>query len=246
MSRYFLEVVYKGTRYSGFQVQENAKTIQSEIQNVFATIHRKPVVLTGSSRTDAGVHALQNFFHFDFDEELNPQFLYKANAMLSPDIAVKNLIPVAGDAHCRFDAISREYEYRISRVKDPFTRETALYYPYQLNFELMDRGAAYIIEQANFFAFAKTNTQVKHFNCRIIKSSWLNKGDALIYNIEGNRFLRGMVRQLTATLLKLGREKISFDEFVSLFGQEDRKCRFSVPATGLFLRGVNYPENYFR
>jgi tRNA pseudouridine38-40 synthase len=245
MSRYFIEVSYKGTRYSGFQVQENASTIQSEIQDVISTIQRNRIALTGSSRTDAGVHALQNYFHFDFEEELHHQLIYKANAMLPADIVIKRIIPVADSAHCRFDAESREYEYRISRVKDPFSRETALYYPYQLSFETMDRGASYIMEQVNFFAFAKTNSQVKHFNCRIIKSQWLYDGDRITYNIEGNRFLRGMVRLITATLLKLGRGKISFEEFEALFGQEEDKCRFSVPGTGLFLKRVNYPENYF-
>jgi tRNA pseudouridine38-40 synthase len=245
MSRYFIEVSYKGTRYSGFQLQENANTIQAEIQNVFAIVHRKPVSLTGSSRTDAGVHALQNYFHFDFDEEIHPQFLYKANALLPSDIAVKRIIKMRGDAHCRFDAESREYEYRLARFKDPFTRETAFYYPYQLDFGLLEKGAKFITSQESFFAFAKTNSQVKHYNCRITKSCWIYKEDQLIYNIQGNRFLRGMVRLITATLLKLGRGNISFEEFEGLFGQEKEKCRFSVPPTGLFLKAVNYPENYF-
>src|SRR3982751_2941757 len=103
MPRYFLEVAYKGTHYSGFQVQQNANTIQSEVEKAFNTLHRQPVALTGSSRTDTGVHALQNFFHFDLDE-LHPQSVYKLNAILPADIAVKNIYPMAAEAHARFDA----------------------------------------------------------------------------------------------------------------------------------------------
>ena len=245
MPRYFIEVAYKGTRYSGFQVQENANTIQAELEKVFATVHRQSTVFTGSSRTDAGVHALQNFFHIDFEGELHPQFSYKANALLPEDIVVKGLYNVNGHAHCRFDALSRDYEYRLTRFKDPFSRDTALYYPYQLDFEMMDRGALFLMGQTNFFEFAKTNSQVKNYNCAITKSSWRQEGDTIIYEVSANRFLRGMVRLITATLLKLGRNKIKFEEFASLFNQEERKCSFSVPARGLFLKRVNFPENYF-
>jgi tRNA pseudouridine38-40 synthase len=245
MPRYFIELAYKGTHYSGFQVQENANTIQAEIEKAFHTIHRSTIELTGSSRTDAGVHALQNFFHFDYNEPVHPQFVYKANALLPPDIVVKQLIPMHDDAHCRFDATGREYEYRITSFKDPFTRETALYFPYQLDLALMQKAAEHLKAQTNFFAFAKTNSQVKHFNCRIAHSEWDKKGEILIYKIGANRFLRGMVRQVTGTLLKLGRGKISFDEFAFLFEQEKEKCSFSIPARGLFLCRVNFPEKYF-
>jgi len=244
MARYFIEVAYKGTAYSGFQVQENAVTIQSEVEKAFGILHRVPVQLTGSSRTDAGVHAFQNYFHFDFDAPLNPQAVYKLNAILPSDIVVKNLIPVADDAHSRFDALSREYIYRIHRFKDPFLENASLYYPFKLNYDLLVEGSDYVLTQTNFFSFSKTNTQVKNFFCTITKSKWTIGDEQLTYNIEGNRFLRGMVRLLTATLLKLGREKLSWQEFQSFFKQE-RKCGFSIPAHGLYLKRVNYPENYF-
>ena len=109
MSRYFLELAYKGTRYKGFQIQENANTIQSEVETALGTIQRSAISLTGSSRTDTGVHALQNYFHFDFGDELNPQLVYKMNALLPKDIAIKNCILMKLDSHSRFDAISRRY-----------------------------------------------------------------------------------------------------------------------------------------
>lgn len=244
MSRYFIEVAYKGTNYSGFQVQENANTIQAEIEKAFTTIHRSSVELTGSSRTDAGVHALQNFFHFDYEEVIHPQFIYKVNALLPKDIAVKNLFQMPPEAHSRFHATSREYIYNIHRSKDPFLQTTSLYFPYKLDMDLMNQASGLLKQQTAFFAFSKTNTQVKNFNCTIIKSEWMVGENSLTYNIEANRFLRGMVRAITATLLQIGRHKLSIEDFQKLF-IEERKAGYSVPARGLFLAKVKYPQNYF-
>jgi tRNA pseudouridine38-40 synthase len=244
MGRYFLEVAYKGTHYSGFQVQEDARTIQSELEAALTTIQRVPVGLTGSSRTDAGVHAMQNFFHFDFEGELNLQLVYKLNAILPRDIAVNGFWAMPPEAHCRFGAVGREYEYRLYNAKNPFLDETALYYPYTLDRGALDETAACIKEQVNFWAFSKTNTQVKNFQCRILQSEWLERDGQLIYHIEGNRFLRGMVRLLTATQLKVGRGKLGIDAFRNLF-KEEVKCGFSISARGLYLVQVKYPENYF-
>lgn len=245
MPRYFIEVAYKGTRFSGFQIQENAKTVQSEVEHAFKILHRVPVTLTGSSRTDAGVHALQNYFHFDFEGVVNPQFVYKMNAVLPDEIVVRNFYPMHDEAHSRFDAVSREYEYRIYLSKNPFLKGFAYYYPYVLDRTLLREAAAMVKEQTNFFAFSKTNTQVKNFRCTIYKSEWIEREELLIYNVAGNRFLRGMVRLLTATMMKVGRGRISMKDFEALFQSEEEKCSFSVPPTGLFLKEVRYPENYF-
>jgi tRNA pseudouridine38-40 synthase len=244
MSRYFIELSYKGTAYSGFQVQENAVTIQSEVEKAFQVLHRDNVNLTGSSRTDSGVHALQNFFHFDYDGTINPQFVYKMNAILPRDIAVRNIYLMPAESHSRFDAISREYVYRIHRFKDPFVQSTSYYFPYKLDFGLMEQAAAMVKEQTRFFAFCKTNTQVKNFNCRITVSQWNREGEEILYNIEGNRFLRGMVRLLTASMLKVGRRQLTLEQFKSFFHNEV-KCGYSVPATGLFLKKVAFQQNYF-
>jgi len=244
MPRYFIELAYKGTKYSGFQVQENANTIQAEVEKAFQTIHRQPVELTGSSRTDAGVHALQNFFHFDYESSIHPQFVYKMNALLPRDIAVKDFFAMPAEAHSRFDATSRQYLYHIHRFKDPFSQATSLYYPYMLDMAMVCQATEFLKVQTNFFAFSKTNTQVKNFSCRIIKSQWEEGEKTLVFTIEANRFLRGMVRAVTATLLKVGRHKLSMQEFEKLF-RDERKAGYSVPAHGLFLTKVNYPENYF-
>ena len=145
MPRYFLELSYKGTAYSGFQVQENANTVQTEVEKAFSILHRQPVCLTGSSRTDAGVHALQNFFHFDYDDIIHSQFVYKMNAILPDDIVIKNLYQMPSAAHCRFDAVSREYVYKIHRFKNPFFKDLSFFYPFRLDLDLMQARYGKII-----------------------------------------------------------------------------------------------------
>jgi len=248
MSRYFLEVSYKGTNYSGFQSQQNTdKTIQAEIENAFQILQRAPVTLTGSSRTDAGVHALHNFFHFNFEDAIHPQFIYKINAILPTDIVIKSLVKVKEDAHCRFDAVSREYKYFIYRHKDPFLRDRAFYFPYKLDVDQLNKAAAIVKEYHDFTSFSKRNTQVKTFICDIMESEWLWEDGCLVYYVVANRFLRGMVRALTATMLKVGRGKMTTDEFRRTIELKDcTKASFSVPADGLFLVAVNYSSGYFK
>ena len=172
MARHFLEVSYKGTNYSGFQIQKNADSIQAEVARVLQILQKEKIELTGSSRTDAGVHAQQNFFHFDFEGEVNAHFVYKMNAILPGDIVVQKLLPVRAQAHCRFDAISREYKYFIYRHKNPFLEERAFYFPYKLNLDLMQEAATMIKGYRDFTSFSKRNTQVKTFNCIIMESKW--------------------------------------------------------------------------
>lgn len=243
--RYFLEVSYKGTAYSGFQSQQNTGlTIQSEVEKAFRVLQKEEVVLTGSSRTDAGVHALQNFFHFDFIGTVHPQFIYKINAILPEDIVINKLIPVRDEAHARFDAISRRYKYYIYRRKDPFLKDRAFYFPYKLETEKMQQAAAILKEYKDFTSFSKRNTQVKTFQCSILESEWIWEDDCFVYEVRANRFLRGMVRALTATMLKVGRGKMDIEGFRQIIEARDcTKASFAVPAHGLFLVEVEYPEH---
>jgi tRNA pseudouridine38-40 synthase len=247
MSRYFLEVAYKGTNYSGFQIQKNANSIQAEIEKAFEILQKQKPTLTGSSRTDAGVHALQNFFHFDFADELNPQFIYRMNAILPNDMVVKNLIPVKPDSHCRFDAVSREYKYFIYQQKNPFLNEEAYFFPYKLNIEVMQQAAEILKTYTDFTSFSKRNTQVKSFICHISESNWEWNKDCLVFYVKADRFLRGMVRALVATMLKIGRQKMSISDFEKIIEEKDcTKATFATPGHGLFLIHVNFAENYFK
>ncbi|WEK35871.1 MAG: tRNA pseudouridine(38-40) synthase TruA [Candidatus Pseudobacter hemicellulosilyticus] len=246
MNRYFIELSYKGGRYAGFQVQENAVTIQWEVEKALGTYFRERFSLTGSSRTDAGVHARQNFFHFDTDRTVPPRAIYNLNALLPPDIAVIGLYPVRETAHCRFDALTREYEYSIYHAKDPFLADLAYFYPYTLDPGKLQAAADMIREYNDFTSFAKRNSQVKTFLCQILDSRWEERDWGWVYRVRANRFLRGMVRGLVGTMLQAGRGKLTLDGFRGVIEARDcTKADFSVPGHGLQLVRVEYPEGYF-
>lgn len=241
MQRYLLEVTYKGTRYSGFQIQPNTITIQSEVEKALTILFKQPFNLTGSSRTDAGVHALQNFFHFDADVLIEKKHEYNLNAILPPDIAVLSINAVKEEFHSRFNAVSRTYKYLIYKEKDPFLLEQAWYYPYTLDFKILQEAAQILKKYRDFTSFSKRNTQVKTFLCDIKSSEWNKEGNCIVYNVTANRFLRGMVRALVSTMLKAARGNISMDQFIQIIEARDcTKASFAAPAHGLYLVSVNY------
>lgn len=246
MARYFLELAYKGTAYSGFQIQDTGTTIQSAVENALQVIFKTPFQLKGSSRTDAGVHARQNYFHFDTDLEIAERQVYNINAVLPNDIAVRGIRVVKPDAHCRFDAVSRSYRYTIYRFKDPFLVDTAWLYPFSIDIAALKEAAAVLMEYKDFTSFSKRNTQVKTFNCSIERSEWIEKDGLLLYEVCSNRFLRGMIRGLVATMLKVGRGTIGLDAFRQIVEAKDcSKADFSAPAHGLCLESVSFPEGFF-
>ena len=256
--RYFIETSYKGTAYSGFQIQQNSNTIQAEIEKALQIYFKQSFTLTGSSRTDAGVHALQNYFHFDVERELahdskdlekSPELseleksVYHLNAILPSDIVLRRIFRVADDAHCRFDAVSREYQYFIYKSKDPFLEDRAYFFPYKTDIGKLKECADVILLHKDFTSFSKRNTQVHNFMCEIKHSEWTEEKNTLIYSVKSNRFLRGMVKALVGTMLRVATQKISVDEFKNII--ESRDCTgadFSVPSHGLFLVKVAYPD----
>ena len=245
MLRYFIEVAYKGSRYSGFQIQQNANSIQAEIEKAFKIFFREDIVLTSSSRTDAGVHALSNYFHFDAislpPREILDNITYNLNSILPDDIVVKCIYEVPPNAHSRFNALSRSYKYVVYQSKDPFVADRAYYYPYKFDLDNLQLAASVLMEYKDFTSFSKKNTQVKTFNCTILKSEWSLQDNLTVYNVEANRFLRGMVRGLVGTMLKVGTGKISIGEFRGIIESKDcTKADFSVPPHGLFLLKVRY------
>lgn len=243
MPRYFLELAYKGTAYHGFQVQDTGHTIQAEVERALEVLFRKHFILTGSSRTDSGVHALQNFFHFDTELVLPTEKVYNLNAILPKDIAVKGLYPVPDTAHCRFDAVSRSYKYFIYKEKNPFLADRAWHFPYPLNMDKLREGAAILKDYTDFTSFSKRNTQVHTFLCNLLESYWTEEGGQWVYHVSSNRFLRGMVRGLVGTMLKMGREQIDAAAFRAIIEAKDcTRADFSTPPQGLFLYKVTFPD----
>lgn len=245
MPRFFIEVAYKGTNYAGFQKQDNANTIQAELEKALEIYFREIFSLTGSSRTDAGVHARQNYFHFDSEKvpilKEYSKISYHLNAILPSDIVVKSVFPVKEDAHCRFDALSRTYQYYIYQSKDPFLSEMAWYYPYNLDIGILQDCARQLMNYTEFEAFSKRNTQVYTYNCNILSSEWTISKNSLVYNVTANRFLRGMVKGMVGTMLKIAHKKQSIDQFTQIIQSKNSSLtNFAVPSHGLTLMRVNF------
>lgn len=246
MPRYFIEITYCGTNYSGFQSQLNANTIQAEVEKAFKVLFRKEFLFTGSSRTDAGVHARQNYFHVDTDMNFTGKHIYNLNAILPPAIAVKSIKTVNADVHCRFSATSRVYKYYICQQKNPLLQDKSWYYPFKVNIPLLTQSADILKSYTDFTSFSKRNTQVKTFTCNIFISQWSIEDSCLVYTVQANRFLRGMVRGMVATMLKVGRESITQEEFIAVIESKDcTKADFSAGAAGLFLEQVIFPDHIF-
>ncbi len=246
MPRYFIEVAYKGTHFKGFQIQQNADSIQGEINKALQIILKTAIQSTTSSRTDAGVHALQNFLHFDTAVSIPASIVYNLNAVLHEDITVKRLALVKADAHSRFDAQSRKYAYHIVNNKNPFLKETACYMPFKTDINLMNEAAKILLKYTSYESFSKRNTDVKTFECKISASFFEANEQEIIYHVESNRFLRGMVRAIVGTLLLVGRKKITLQQFEEIILSKDcTNADFSAPAHGLFLEKVNYPPDIF-
>lgn len=248
MPRYFIELSYKGTQYSGFQRQDNANSIQAEVEKALSTYFRQSFELTGSSRTDAGVHALQNYFHVD--TELDPQLMsaavYHLNAILPAGITVPSIRQVKEDVHCRFDAEYRLYQYRIYRQKNPFLQDTAYFFPYRLNMDILHQCAAELPKHTDFESFSKRNSQVFTYNCTILRSEWKETDDLLIYTVQANRFLRGMVKGLVGTMLKMAAKNHPVSAFTGIIeGKDCSKADFTPPSHGLFLCEVGFPSSIF-
>ena len=250
MYRYFLQISYNGTAYHGWQLQENAITVQQVLNTKLSIILQEEIQIVGAGRTDTGVHAEYFMAHFNVEKPISDSTLFidKINKVLPKDIAVYQLFNVHKEANTRFDAVSRTYEYRITIKKNPFLNDLAWYYRVSLNVDLMNQAAKALFEYKDFTSFSKTGTQVKTNNCKIYEAQWFEKdNDLLIFRIKADRFLRNMVRAITGTLIDVGREKISLTDFRKIIESKNRSnAGFSVPAHGLFLTDIEYPEGLFK
>jgi tRNA pseudouridine38-40 synthase len=245
--RYFLQIAYLGTRYHGWQQQQNATTVQGVLQACLSQILRSNVKVVGSSRTDAGVHARQQFVHLDLPCTVAADYLhYQLNAVLPPDIAVVAMRLVKPTVHARFDALARIYEYTILRCKTPFQYETSWLLWGELDVHKMNEAAAILCRKRDFKGLCKVRVDDAHFLCDIMEAGWSVQEERLVFRIKANRFLRSMVRVIVSFLLKIGQGKLSLLAFEALIDQKERNLAVSlVPARGLTLTQVIYPETIF-
>lgn len=243
--RYFLEIAYDGTRFHGWQVQPNALSVQEVLDDSLSKILREPIVTTGSGRTDTGVHASQQFVHFDCSQHLDPQqVVYRLNRILPDDISAYNLYVVPDEAHARYDAFARTYHYHVTLRKDPFKRYYAWYHSKPLHVAKMNEAAAILLKYEDFTTFSKVKGDTKHYRCNMYEAVWEQQGSELKFTIRANRFLRGMVRLIVGALVDVGRGKLTIVQFEQMIASQDRsQASGAAPSEGLYLARVEYPEH---
>jgi len=248
MQKYFLSVAYKGTDYHGWQKQPNAMTVQEEIETALSTLLRMETNILGSGRTDAGVHATNQVFQLEVSDDTNiKEIVYRLNKMLPAAISIRNFQEVTNAAHARFDATMRSYEYHLTSKKNPFEAGMSYLFVQPLNFELMNKAASALKEFTDFESFSRIKTDVNTFNCEIFDAIWKPHDDIWVFHISANRFLRGMVRAVVGTLLEVGLGNITITDFKKIIAAKDRKLAGrSVPAAGLFLTAVTYPDTIYK
>ena len=246
--RYFIEIAYNGKNYFGWQRQPEQISVQQVLEETISTLLRKEIKFTGAGRTDTGVHAKQLFAHFDSDDIENfDDFIFRMNSFLPKDISIRNIFEVKEDAHARFDAVEREYEYVISLEKDPFSQDFAFQINNTPNVALMDQAAEMLLAHRDFQCFSRSRTDVKTYNCTIVKAFWEATDNRLIFTIAADRFLRNMVRAIVGTLLDVGYGKTTLEDFKAILKSKSREeAGASAPAHGLYLTKVVYPESIFK
>jgi len=246
--RYFIELGYNGKPFHGWQIQDNALTVQEVLNDSLTTILREKINVVGAGRTDTGVHASYFMAHFDLGVAINDIELVinKLNKFLPREIVVYDMKRVKNDAHTRFNALSRTYEYRINSIKNPFLTDFAWYYKVPLNIGKMNEAAELLFEFEDFTSFSKTGTQVATNNCKVTSAKWFINNDLIIFKIRADRFLRNMVRAIVGTLIDVGLEKIKKEDFRRIIELKDRNhAGLSVPAHGLYLTDIEYPKDLF-
>ncbi len=246
--RYFIQFSYFGKAYHGWQNQPNAITVQEILENALSVLLKKKMSLVGAGRTDAGVHAREMFAHFDFDEITDKlSVVYRLNAFLPSDIAVQYISEMLPESHARFDALERSYEYWISATKNPFLMETAHYVKHPLNIPVMNEAAKLLLGRQDFECFSKSKTEVNNNLCHIKHAEWSKEQHHIVFKITADRFLRNMVRAIVGTLLDVGVGKSDLDTVKAIIKSKDRaKAGVSVPAKGLYLAAVSYPNTIFK
>lgn len=243
--RYFIELSYNGKVYHGWQNQPNAISVQEVIEKALSMLLSEEIDILAAGRTDAGVHAVQMYAHFDSDSNFKAEELaYKLNAFLPQDIAVYHIFEVKPDAHARFDAISRTYLYRIALKKNVFNFDNAYLMKKSLRLDLMNQASEILLGHQDFQCFSKAHTDVKTYYCNVMKAEWKQVEDELHFTVKADRFLRNMVRAIVGTLINVGLEKISIDDLYTIIQSKNRsEAGYSVPAHGLYLVNIDYPES---
>ncbi len=242
MRKYKLLLEYDGTRYVGWQRQENGPSIQGEIESVLGEILQESVDVIGAGRTDAGVHARGQTAHVLTNSQLSAMEIKGGlNGLLPADIVVLEVDEVGLDFHARYSARERQYSYLISQIPTALLRNYSWIVKYPLDINLLRRTTDVVAGKHDFQSFCKSGSDVDSYSCTVTESRWDGDASCLRYTIGANRFLRGMVRAIVGTMVDVARGYISYDDFVDILGRKNRcDAGVSAPAKGLTLERVIY------
>lgn len=245
MQRYKCIISYDGTRFSGYQVQPNKRTVQSDFEAVLTKMHKgRYVKIAGSGRTDAGVHAKGQVIHFDSALPIpEKKWEMALNSLLPEDIAVLSVAKVQDSFHARFDACGKEYRYflYLSSKRDPFQRNYAYQYPNQLNLDAIKEASQYLLGTHDFSSFCSAKTEMEDKVRTIETIELLEEGEFLCFRFVGNGFLYNMVRILVGTLIEVGSGARKPIEILDIMEKRDRRfAGKTAPAHGLYLWEVFY------
>lgn len=239
-----LVVAYDGTNYSGWQLQKNAVTIEQKLNEALTDLLGEEIVVTGASRTDAGVHSLGNVCVFDTETRIPAEKIcYALNARLPEDIVVQDSCEVASDFHPRAGKSSKTYEYRVLNrtLPDPTRRRDTYFYHYGLDVEAMAKAASFLEGEHDFKSFCSVHAQVET-TVRTIYSCTVTKDEDVIrIRVTGNGFLYNMVRIIAGTLIEVGAGKRQPEEIIDMLEKADRCAAGpTAPAHGLTMIGIEY------
>ena len=258
--RYKIRLSYDGSAFCGWQIQNNAVTVQGELQNALEKLAGGPIPVTGAGRTDTDVNSINYIAHFDLPDAVGieaPQLCYKLNAILSQKIVIHEVTEAEENFHARFDATSREYRYFIHFCKDPFAEKFSYRMRNYLDINKMNTAAKLIIGEHDFSCFEKTGGNNTTSICTVSDAYWeiyrpqhaqmlgypYNEGDYIVFTVRANRFLRNMVRAMVGSLIEVGRGKQSPDWIGNLIRSGSRSdAGMSVPGKALFFCGAQYQK----
>ncbi len=233
---------YDGTNYRGWQIQQNAPTIQQIITDKIEIISKVKVNLIGSGRTDSGVHALGQVANFKTENEIDTyKFKHSLNSVLPKDISILEMGQIDEVFNARFDARRRCYIYLFSNFKSPFFQKYSYYYHETLDCKLLNKLCLSLLGKKDFTSFARKNTETENKVCNVYEARWKETKGLIIFFIEADRFLHGMVRTIIGTLIKALKENQNEKFIEDIFSTKDREfAGEAVPANGLFLYKVKY------
>ncbi len=246
-SRYFIRLAYNGSDFSGWQNQPNAPTVQAEIEKALSILYNSEIHVVGCGRTDTGVHASDFYLHVDLDNRFSGELLlFKLNSMVPNSIAFREIMQVPAEAHTRFDPVSRSYTYKMTFANDPFRPHTIYRFDQsgRPDFDLMNEAAALLLEYDSFFPFCKTHNDSETYFCNLTVSEWRKETDSeWHYRVTSNRFLRGMVRMIVGMTLNVGLHRLDIETVKNAMDKQLRLQKaWAVPAKGLFLSNISYPD----